>query len=185
MALCVLHLGVGLQAEERLSILPPVVPMPLPSNVKILFGPQKDLEAAVVTALKQGRTEILVNQWAISSPPIAHALVDAFNNPKRRVFVGIILEENPAIVNYQGPEFFALNKIPFVFATAKGRNDLTYCVIDRRVVLTGYPWLASAVSNTSSLMVIDDPGVAAAFVTHWIEESANAKIPKAVFAKEP
>ena len=174
-----------LPAQEKLRVLPPAATIPLPANVKIFFRPQQDLEAAVVTALNQARTEILVNQWAITSPAIAHALVDAFQNPKRKLFVGIILDENPAIVNYQAPEFFTLNRIPFVFAATKGRNDLTYGVIDRRIVLAGYEWLASSSTNNAYLVVLDDPGVAATFVRHWLDESSRAKIPNSAFAKEP
>ena len=171
--------------QEKLRILPSAASVPLPSNVKVFFRPAQDLEAAVVTALNQAHNEILVNQLAVTSPAIARALVDAYQNPKRKVFVGIILDENPPILNYQAPEFFTLNRIPFVYAATKGRNSLAYCVIDRRIVLTGYEWLASSVSNNASLLVLDDPGVASTYVRHWLEESARAKIPTSAFAKEP
>jgi hypothetical protein len=160
----------------KLSLLKPPQPIPLPSNVRVFFRPQQDLEAATVTAIDQASTEILVNQLALSSAKIGEALVRAYAGP-RKVTVAVILDDNPPIRNYRGFEFLELNHVPYLHAGTKGRNNQHYAVIDRRIVLLGYDWMASAPNDNQTLIVIDEPGTAAAFIQNWFEEAQRGRIP--------
>jgi phosphatidylserine/phosphatidylglycerophosphate/cardiolipin synthase-like enzyme len=170
------------------SYMPEPVAIPLPSNVKVFFHPQQDIEAAIVTLIGQARTEILINQLALSSPRIADALVDAYNgSPSRaKIVIGLLLDESPPIRNYEGPAFLANNHIPFLYATSAGRNNHKYVVVDRRIVAVGsYDWTATAADNNEDLVVIDEPGVASAFAINWFAEAHRAKIPNSAKLTNP
>jgi phosphatidylserine/phosphatidylglycerophosphate/cardiolipin synthase-like enzyme len=160
---------------ERIHVLPPPADIPLPSNVRVFFAPGDNLEGAVVAALDQASTEILINQSAITSKKIGDAIVRAF---RRRVVVGIILKENPRIADYETPAFFDQNEIPYVYAVTKWSHNQKYCIIDRRIVLTGsYDWMALSGRNNENLLVLDEPGIAAAYARDWLDAASKAKIP--------
>jgi phosphatidylserine/phosphatidylglycerophosphate/cardiolipin synthase-like enzyme len=164
-----------LVADDRIHVLPPPADIPLPSNVAVFFAPGDNLENAVVAALDQARTEILINQEAITSKKIGEAIVRAYH---RKVVVGMILAEHPPIEDYQAPAFFDESDVPFIYAVTTGRHDQRYCVIDRRLVLTGsYEWLALAGANNENLLIVDEPGLAAAYARDWLETSQRAKTP--------
>jgi phosphatidylserine/phosphatidylglycerophosphate/cardiolipin synthase-like enzyme len=161
--------------DARIHVLPPPADIPLPSNVGVFFAPGDNLEGAVVTALDQSSTEILISQSAITSKKIGDAIVRAFS---RKVVVGIILKENPHIADYQTPAFFDQNRIPYVYAVTKWSHNQKYCIIDRRIVLTGsYDWMALSGRNNENLLVMDEPGIAAAYARDWLETAKKAKIP--------
>jgi len=162
-------------ADARIQVLPPSADLPLPSNVRVFFSPGDNLEGAVVAALDQASMEILISQSAITSKKIGDAIVRAF---RRKVVVGIILRENPPIVNYATPAFFGQNGIPYVYAVTKWSHNQKYGVIDRRIVLTGsYDWMALSGRNNENLLVVDEPGVAAAYARDWLDTAKQAKIP--------
>ncbi len=155
----------GLSAQPPF-VFPPPSDVPLPLNVQVFFGPGDNLEGAVVQALRQANTEILVSQNAITSVSIGHALVEAF---RRKVVVGLILQNEPPIKDYQTPAFFDQNGLPYLYAETRARHNQKYCVIDRRIVLTGsYDWIATAGANNENLLVIDEPGIAAAYARDWL-----------------
>jgi phosphatidylserine/phosphatidylglycerophosphate/cardiolipin synthase-like enzyme len=161
--------------DTRIHVLPPPADIPLPSNVRVFFAPGDNLEGAVVAALDQASTEILISQSAITSKKIGDAIVRAF---RRKVVVGIILKENPPVVDYQTPAFFGRNQIPYVYAVTKGSHNQKYGIIDRRIVLTGsYDWMALSGRNNENLLVMDEPGIAAAYARDWLDTAKKAKIP--------
>lgn len=156
-----------LVAQNR-PILPDVQPLPLPANVRAYFSPNDNLEAIVVTALKQAKSEILINANAITSQAIGVELVRAFQT--RNIVMSLVLDPNPPIKNYEGERFFEMNGIPVLHSSlAKSRNRNLYCVIDRRVVITGsYGWLASSINDADSLLIIDEPAIASKYAEHWM-----------------
>jgi phosphatidylserine/phosphatidylglycerophosphate/cardiolipin synthase-like enzyme len=161
--------------DARIHVLPPPADIPLPSNVRVFFAPGDNLEGAVVAALDQASTEILISQSAITSKKIGDAIVRAF---RRKVVVGIILKENPPIVDYQTPAFFEQNQVPYVYAVTKWSHNQKYGIIDRRIVLTGsYDWMALSGRNNENLLVMDEPGIAAAYARDWLDTAKKAKIP--------
>jgi phosphatidylserine/phosphatidylglycerophosphate/cardiolipin synthase-like enzyme len=161
-----------LHAQNR-PILPDVQPLPLPENVRVYFSPNNNLEAIILTALRQAKTEILINANAITSQALGTEIVRAFRT--RNIVVSLILDPTPAIKNYEGEKFFELNGVPVLHsAFAKSRNRNLYCVIDRRMVLTGsYGWLASSVNDAESLLVIDEPAIASKYAEHWMLAAKN------------
>jgi phosphatidylserine/phosphatidylglycerophosphate/cardiolipin synthase-like enzyme len=159
----------------RIQMLPRPADIPLPSNVRVFFAPGDNLEGVVVTALDQASTEILISQSAITSKKIGDAIVRAF---RRKVVVGIILKENPPIADYETPAFFEQNQVPYVFAVTKWSHNQKYGIIDRRIVLTGsYDWMAFSGRNNENLLVLDEPGIAAAYARDWLDTARKAKIP--------
>jgi len=161
--------------DARIHVLPPPADIPLPSNISVLFAPGDNLEGAVVAALDQASTEILISQSAITSKKIGEAIVRAFH---RKIVVGIILQENPPVADYETPEFFDQNEVPYVYAVTKWNHNQKYCVIDRRIVLTGsYDWMALSGHNNENLLVANEPGIAAAYARDWLDTSKKAKVP--------
>jgi phosphatidylserine/phosphatidylglycerophosphate/cardiolipin synthase-like enzyme len=161
--------------DARIHVLPPPADIPLPSNVQVFFAPGDNLEGAVVAALDQASTEILISQSAITSKKIGDAIVRAF---RRKIVVGIILKENPPIADYETPAFLDQNEIPYVYAVTKWSHHQMYCIIDRRIVLTGsYDWMALSGRNNENLLMVDEPGIAAAYARDWLDTAKKAKIP--------
>jgi phosphatidylserine/phosphatidylglycerophosphate/cardiolipin synthase-like enzyme len=162
-------------ADMCIHLLPPPAVIPLPSNVRVFFAPGDNLEGAVVAALDEASTEILISQSAITSKKIGDAIIRAFS---RKVAIGIILKENPSVADYETPAFFDQNGIPYVYAVTKWSHNQKYCIVDRRIVLTGsYDWMALSGRNNENLLVIDEPGIAAAYAQDWLATSRKAKIP--------
>jgi phosphatidylserine/phosphatidylglycerophosphate/cardiolipin synthase-like enzyme len=160
--------------DMRLHVLAPPADIPLPSNVSVLFAPGDNLEGAVVAALDQASTEVLISQFAITSKKIGDAIVRAF---RRKVVVGIILKENPAVADYETPAFFDQNEVPYAYAVTKWNHNQKYCVIDRRIVLTGsYDWMALSGRNNENLLILDEPAIAAAYARDWLTTLRKAKV---------
>jgi phosphatidylserine/phosphatidylglycerophosphate/cardiolipin synthase-like enzyme len=161
----------------RADRLDPVPPVSLPPGVAVYFNPQDDIKARVRALIAAARTEILVNQYAITDPDIAADLVDAYK--LHHVFVAVILEERPAVTNYSTPQYFLLNDINVVVYEGPGCNNQKYLIIDRELVVTGsYDLtLAAAHDNLENIFVAHDAGVAAAFYNNWCRVARLCKVP--------
>src|SRR5579883_2088445 len=63
--------------------------VPLPDGVRVLFAPSDNIERELVTLIEKAHVEIVVNQYAITSPVLAKALVSAF--VERHIPVAVLL----------------------------------------------------------------------------------------------
>jgi len=159
----------------------PMKPLAMPQGMQVLFTPDDNIEARIVELIGAAQSEILVNQYAITSRAIATALVEAYT--KRKVYVGIVLEGQPAVTNYQTPQYFLINSVPVVILQGRegrGLNNNKYFVIDRQVVVTGSfdCTRAAATRNDENVIIITDVAVAVAYYNHWARMLAQGKIPQ-------
>ena len=78
-------------------------------QVQVFFSPRGGCTEAVVSAISQARSEILVQAYSFTSAPIAKALVDVH---KRGVQVQIILDRSQRKERYSSADFTAHAGIP-------------------------------------------------------------------------
>jgi phosphatidylserine/phosphatidylglycerophosphate/cardiolipin synthase-like enzyme len=151
-----------------------MAPLQMPQGFAVFFNPGDNIQAKVKAAIGAAKTEILVNEYAITDPDIAMALVDAFK--RNHVFVGLILEGKPAVKNYQAPEYFLENDLPVLLVQDEGYNNNKYILIDRQTVLTGSYDLtkAAASRNRENLLITSEASIAVAYYNNWVSTAAAA-----------
>ena len=156
----------------------------LPPGVKVLFGPQANLEDEIIKVIEAAKSELLFSQAAITTPRIAAAIAKAFQ--VRKVYVAGIIERDPGIKNYTTPEYFRINGIPVVFSART--NDNNYLVVDQTIVLTGSASLTrtSLTKNSTNIIVIQEPSIAAAYRKGFADEFEKGELlaPPAESTKE-
>jgi phospholipase D len=162
---------VGPARGDRLDPIKPVAPGP---GLAAYFNPGDDIQGQIRKAIAAAKTEILVNEYAITDSLIATDLVEAFK--RRHVYVALLLDPSPAVRNYQAPEYFVMNDLPVLLVQGTGYNNNKYMVIDRQTVLTGSYDLtnAAAKKNGENLLVVSDAGIASAYYNHWVATAAKA-----------
>jgi phosphatidylserine/phosphatidylglycerophosphate/cardiolipin synthase-like enzyme len=159
-------------------ILKPAEKLDLPPGVRVLFAPEDDLEAFLERMINSAKTEILVNQYAISSPKLVTALSQAF--AQRKIIISILLDPDPNLRNYQGVLVLANNGIPCrVVRSGAGFNSHLYCLVDRQVVIAGSAdWTFAGLRNTSaSLFAIAEPSLVNFYYAHFLRQLAVSKDP--------
>lgn len=153
---------------------------PLPPGIFVYFNtPPKNgqIEQTIVNLIANAKTEILFNQYAVTSQNIADALVKARH--KNITVVGI-LEEKPNISKYNAPGYFIQNDVPVFYDNSPGVDNNKYCVIDRSIVITGsYDWTKSSNErNAENAIIINEPTVAQAYYNQFIFHLNNTVIPQ-------
>ena len=83
--------------------------LPKDTHVKVYFSPKGGCTEAIVSAINQAGTEILVQAYSFTSAPIAKALVDAH---KRGVKVQAILDKSQRSAKHTSATFLTNSGIP-------------------------------------------------------------------------
>lgn len=102
--------------------------------VQVVFSPRGGCTEAVVSAISQAKTEILVQAYSFTSAPIAKALVDAH---KRGVRVQIVLDKSQRKERYSSADFTAHAGIPTFIDAAHAIAHNKVMIIDKAVLITG------------------------------------------------
>jgi len=163
-----------LAGSARAELLDPIKPVAPGPGLAAYFNPGDNIQGKIRKFIADAKTSILVNEYAITDSVIATDLVEAFK--RRHVFVALLLEASPAVRNYAAPDYFVMNDLPVFLVQGAGYNNNKYIVIDRNTVLTGSYDLtnAAAMKNGENLLVVTDPGIAAAYYNHWVAMAAKA-----------
>ena len=159
------------------AVLQDTPPLPLPAGVQVLFSPADNIEDYLVKLIDSARVEILINQYAISSPKIIRALINAYA-PPRQVFIAILLEAQPNLRNYQGPLVLRNNHLPCrVINLPNGFSNQRYCIIDRTAVGIGSSdWSAVGLhNNAETLFVVAEPSIATTYYRHFLRDLGKSK----------
>ena len=166
------------QPKEPLSEMPF---SPLPEGVEVIFSADgADLGARVAEYIGMAKREIFVSQYALSDTRIIQALCIAF---QKGVVVGVLIDPNPAIRNYDTPRYLRAQGLPVILAKrgleGSGWHNQRYVVIDREcVVLTTCDLTNSSRKNTENLVALRQPSVAHRFYNNWLKEAeAGERMP--------
>jgi len=135
-------------------------------SVQIFFSPRGGCTEAVVNAITQAKTEILVQAYSFTSAPIAKALVEAH---KRRVRVQIILDRSQRKERYSSADFTAHAGIPTFIDAAHAIAHNKVMIIDKALLITGSFNFTKAAEekNAENLLVIRSKELASTYIENW------------------
>jgi phosphatidylserine/phosphatidylglycerophosphate/cardiolipin synthase-like enzyme len=145
-----------------------------PNQIAVYFSPNGGCTDAIVKALGDAKTSVLVQAYSFTSAPIAKALVDAH---KRGVSIQVILDKSQRSEKYSSADFVAHAGIP-TYIDAKHRiahNKIM--VIDGQTVITGsFNFTKGAESeNAENLLVINSADLAAKYTENWQEHLGHSE----------
>lgn len=130
--------------------------------VGVQFSPRGGCTEAIVEAISNARSEILVQGYSFTSAEIISALAAA---RERGVSVQIILDKGQDAARYA-----ALRKnLPAMFDRVHAIAHNKVMIIDQLIVITGsFNFTKNAEqSNAENLLVIPDSGLAGEYIRNW------------------
>lgn len=132
----------------------------------VRFSPKGGCTEAVVEALKQAKTTVLVQAYSFTSAPIAAALVDAH---RRGVKIQVLLDKSQRTEKYSSADFVAHAGIPTSIDDKHAIAHNKVMVIDGRTVITGSFNFTKAAEehNAENLLVIQDAALAEKYAANW------------------
>jgi phosphatidylserine/phosphatidylglycerophosphate/cardiolipin synthase-like enzyme len=154
-----LLLPAGLQARE-----------PVIAPVSACFVPPENCAAQIVAAIDAATTEIRVQAYAFTSPPILGALASA---KRRGLDVQVVLDRSndhsASEPRYSGATFMANAGVPVWIDTHAGIAHNKLIIIDQHLVVGGsFNFSAAAQArNVENVTFIDSPDVASWFLANW------------------
>jgi phosphatidylserine/phosphatidylglycerophosphate/cardiolipin synthase-like enzyme len=137
-----------------------------PVSWDVRFSPKGGCTEAVVDALRDAKTSVLVQAYSFTSAPIAAALVDAH---RRGVKVEVILDRSQRTEKYSSADFVVHAGIPTRIDDRHAIAHNKVMVIDGKTVLTGSFNFTKAAEehNAENLLVIRDPALAEKYAANW------------------
>lgn len=149
---------------------------PLPATVSVCFTPAENCVGSIVAAIAAAQTEIRVQAYGFTSPPILGALVAA---QRRGVDVAVLLDrvndrdeeigrEAPR-GRYTGATFVANAGIPVWIDDSKRIAHIKAIIIDKRLTIGGsYNYTMSAEQrNVEDVTFIESALIANRFLANW------------------
>ena len=146
----------------------------LPARVGVCFVPGEPCAAEIVSAIEAARSEVRVQAYGFSAPPILAALAAA---RARGVDVAVILDRSDERrLCDRGGDLLAAG-VPVWIDHVPGIAHNKVIVIDRRIVIGGsYNYTASAERrNAENVTFIESEAVAARFLANWASRRAAAE----------
>ena len=145
-------------------------------SIEVYFSPNGGCTNAVVREIGKAKTTIRMQAYALTSIPIAEALIEAC---KRDVDVRVCCDERSS-----NSESFQGNEIAHAGAAVwlDGQHPIAHSktiVIDNDTVITGsFNWSAQAEKNLENLLVIRDAKLAAQYADNWSEHARHSVLLK-------
>jgi tetratricopeptide (TPR) repeat protein len=114
-----------------------------------------------------------VQAYSFTSAPIAAALVDAH---RRRVNVRVILDSSQRSERYSSATFLRNMGIPVLVDDAHAIAHNKLMIIDGRTVITGSFNFTKAAEerNAENVVIMEDPRVAAKYLSNWTEHAKHS-----------
>jgi phospholipase D len=136
------------------------------ASIAVCFVPEEACASRIVAAIDGAQTEIRVQAYGFTSPPILDALVRARG---RGVDVAILLDKSNQRRTSSGAALAAHAEIPIWIDHPSGIAHNKVIVIDRRLVVGGsMNYTTSAVSrNAENVTFTESPEVAGWFLANW------------------
>ena len=145
-----------------------------PGQIAVYFSPNGGCTDAIVEALDDAKTSVLVQAYSFTSAPIAEALVNAH---KRGVSIQVILDKSQRSEKYSSADFVAHAGIPtYIDAKHKIAHN-KIMVIDGQVAITGsFNFTKSAESeNAENLLIINSTDLAVKYTKNWQDHLGHSE----------
>ncbi len=143
-------------------------------SVQVFFSPRGGCTEAVIDAIGQAKSEILVQAYSFTSAPIAKALVDAH---KRGVRVSAILDKSQRSEKYTSADFVAHAGIPTFIDSKHAIAHNKIMIIDKSVVITGSFNFTKAAEekNAENLLIIRSKDLAQKYIENWEKHKGHSE----------
>lgn len=137
-------------------------------TIKIYFSPQGGCQEAIIREIDQAKKTIDVAMYYFTSKPLAEALIRA---ERRGVRVRVYLDESQKTAKCSKVKELETGGCEIKFEDGPGLMHNKFCIIDKRVVITGsYNWTSAAErKNDETVLIIFEEDVARTFVEKFKE----------------
>jgi phosphatidylserine/phosphatidylglycerophosphate/cardiolipin synthase-like enzyme len=135
-------------------------------QIEVFFSPHGGCTEAIVEALVEAKSSILIQAYSFTSVPIAKAVVEAHG---RGVHTEAILDKSQRTEQYSEADFLAHAGIPVLIDNKHQIAHNKIMVIDANTVLTGSFNFTKAAEehNAENLLVIRNRDLAARYTANW------------------
>jgi phosphatidylserine/phosphatidylglycerophosphate/cardiolipin synthase-like enzyme len=139
---------------------------PITGDIEVYFSPKGGATEAMVKAIGEAKTEILVQAYSFTSAPIAKALADA---NKAGIHVRVILDKSQRTAKYSSATFMHNSGIDTWIDAKHAIAHNKIIIIDGQVVITGSFNFTKAAENgnAENLLVIRSKELAEKYVKNW------------------
>ncbi len=148
-------------------------------SMKVYFSPKGGAEEAIVEAIENAQSEILVQAYSLTSQPIVDALIKVHQD---NVNVRLILDRRAETGEKEKNALRQLNteKIYVKIDTVVGLAHKKVMIIDSIITITGsFNYSKSAEEkNRENLIVIRDRTIAMDYLDHWNMRDSASRIAK-------
>ena len=136
------------------------------ADLEVHFSPGGGCTRAITNALAGARRSVNVQAYALTSAPIAGALVAAH---QRGVAVKVILDKGQRSDQYSSADFLLHAGIACLIDDAHAIAHNKIIIIDDRTVITGSFNFTRAAEekNAENLLLIQDRALAAKYAANW------------------
>ena len=143
------------------------------TETQVYFSPRGGTTEAILTAIANDKTEILVQAYSFTSAPIAKALVDAH---KRRVQVEAILDKSQRKETYTEATFLANMGIPTYIDDKHAIAHNKIMIIDKTTVITGSFNFTKAAKekNAENLLILKSKDLASKYIDNWMKHKEHS-----------
>jgi phosphatidylserine/phosphatidylglycerophosphate/cardiolipin synthase-like enzyme len=142
------------------------ITLPKATHMQAYFSPKGGCTEAIITAIDQAKTEILMQAYSFTSAPIAKALVIAH---KRGVKVQAILDKSQRSERYTSATFLTNAGIPTLIDAKHAIAHNKIMIIDKETVITGSFNFTKAAEekNAENLLIIKNRDMAGIYIKNW------------------
>jgi phosphatidylserine/phosphatidylglycerophosphate/cardiolipin synthase-like enzyme len=133
---------------------------------QVYFSPNGGCTKAIVEALGNAKSDVLVQAYSFTSKEIAKALAEAH---KRGVRITVILDKSNRTGKYSAADFTAHLGIPTFIDAAHAIAHNKIMIIDNEVVITGSFNFTKAAEqkNAENLVILKSKEFAKVYIDNW------------------
>ncbi len=149
------------------------------NSMRVYFSPHGGAEEAIVEAIENAQSEILVQAYSLTSQPIVDALIKMH---KDSVNVRLILDRQAETGEKEKDALRQLNteKISVKIDGVAGLAHNKVMIIDSVITITGsYNYSRNAEErNRENLIIIRDRTIAMDYLDHWNMRDSSSRVAK-------
>lgn len=143
------------------------------TTAQVYFSPNGGCTDAVLKAISQGRSEILIQAYSFLSPSIAQALITAH---RRGVKVELILDKSERQEGLTPPAEMANAGIPVYLDGVHAIANNRVIIIDEKTIITGSFNFnkASEEMNAENLLILQAEALAKIYRDNWLKHRKHS-----------
>jgi phosphatidylserine/phosphatidylglycerophosphate/cardiolipin synthase-like enzyme len=146
-----------------------------PNGVEVFFSPNGGCTDAIVKALGQAKSTLLIQAYSFTSAPIAKAVVEAH---KRGVQTEVILDKSQRTEKYSSADFLAHAGIKVLIDDKHKIAHNKIMIIDSNTVITGSFNFTKAAEedNAENLLIICSKDLAVQYTENWNKHAEHSEL---------